>query len=55
MASDRKFTAYRPDDAETVLIQKLVTKRGGSVSRLIGTAIRFLAEQDEITASPLIS
>jgi hypothetical protein len=51
MASDRKFTAYRPDDEETVLLAKLAKKRGLSASRLIGTAIREMAQRDDVTAT----
>ena len=51
MPSERKYIPFRPDDRETVILSKLTEKRGLSASRLLGTAIREMAERDNISVS----
>ena len=51
MPSTRKFTAYRPDDEENIMLKKLAKKHGASMSRLIGMAIREKAEREGVVVT----
>ncbi len=51
MATERKNIPFRPDFKEIVLLAKLAEKRGLSASRLLGTALREMAEREGVTAT----
>ncbi len=45
MPSDRKVITFRPDEAETQMVRRLAHKHGLSMARVIGVAIRQMAER----------
>lgn len=51
MATERKNIPFRPDFKEIVLLAKLTEKRGLSASRLLGTALREMAEREGVAAT----
>jgi hypothetical protein len=51
MATERKNIPFRPDYKEVVLLAKLAEKRGLSASRLLGTALREMAERENVTVT----
>ena len=50
MPSERRIVAYRPDETEERLLIALTKKKGLSMSRIIGQAIREYAKQEGIAA-----
>jgi hypothetical protein len=49
MATERATLAYRPDEEERRLLEALAKRYGLSKSRLIGLAVRQMAERDKVT------
>ncbi|WP_309707083.1 hypothetical protein [Armatimonas sp.] len=46
MPSERKVIVFRPDEDEEKMVEYLLKIRGGSASRLLGTAIREMANRE---------
>ena len=52
MPSERKVIAFRPDEDEDRIVAALAKKHGLPMTRVIGLALRQMAEKENVLKSP---